>query len=198
MAGMAMYGKTELHYRRIDWMPLSIPISLVQGTIRSPEFRATRGEPYWVEVALQEGSIEREEMSCLLGTTHRFEGRCKATPSVVDLHWSISEGGHIVASGDSSDQVGGNSQERLLGEFHPNDGGPYVLELTVRRDGTALNVAHPQLGVVLDLFERDGLAMGEWFGQLGSFIVAGVGALILAICLIIKIKRRRQVSTNAT
>lgn len=171
-----MYGETEFKYRRIEWMPASIPISLVPGTVRSPEFRATRDEPYWVEVAVQEGTV---------------------TPSAVDLHWSISEGGRIVASGDSSDSAGGNSQERLLGQFHPSDGGPYVLEATVRRDGAALNVAHPRLNVVLDLFEADGLAMSEGFGRLESRVIAAVGALILTICLIIQIVRRRRVSTKA-
>jgi hypothetical protein len=95
-------------------------------------------------------------MSCLLGTDPLAQKECVATPSVVDAYWTISESGRIIASGDSSDPAGGNDGYRLLGAFRPSDEGPYVLELTVRRDGTALDIAHRRLNVVLDLFEADG------------------------------------------
>jgi hypothetical protein len=57
VVGGAMFGETEFKYRRIKWTPLTMPVSLARGTIRSPDFRVTRGETYYVESALpQEGS----------------------------------------------------------------------------------------------------------------------------------------------
>jgi hypothetical protein len=185
--GLSLFAANEFYSRRVVWFPLSMPVSLTPGTVNSGEFWATPREPYDIELAVNARPSDPQRTRCLLGPLGNV---CADAPSVVDLSWTISERGSVVASGDSNPPAGGNLEERLLGWFRPANKGPFVLHATVRKDSSALSEYHPHLDVILDLFERDGLAIGEAFGSLFALGIGGLGLIVLAVYGI-ALRRRR-------
>ena len=185
LAGLALFAQTEIHFRGIAWTAVSVPLPLSQTTLTSPQFLTTPGEPYDVEIDIDKPVADQGKLGCLIGADLQPEKDCPAIASAIDASWKIIQDGHAVASGDSNSADGGNNVMRLLGEFRPTSKRPYVLEFTTRKDAAALAPYQPKIDVVIDLFERDGLAMGQAFGEIEALGVSGLGAITLLMCLIL-------------
>jgi hypothetical protein len=198
LSGAALYGWTYYEYARHDWTPLSMPISLTPGSLQTKEFRLDRGLSYDVLLHLDPKTIDQQRMACLSGSEPESEAACKNTPTVVDISWAILENGGPVAVGNSRDFWGGNSFERLLGPFQPTHDGRYTLSVEIHKDASVLAVAHPELQVVIDLFERDGLAMSVGFGELEATVVFASGLCLSLLGAVPKILRRRRERSAAT
>jgi hypothetical protein len=192
IAGAAIYGDTYYDLGRLNWTPLSVPVSLAPGKIRTSEFRLVHNIPYDVELSFDRGKIDSQRLGCLSGSDIEPETDCQNTPSVVDLSWVISRAGQVVATGSSSPSEGGNQFERLLGGFRPNDDGRYTLSAEIQQDASALNVANPRLQVVIDLWKRDDIAMGEGFGGLLAGGVIIVGLILIALAAMTYLRRRKR------
>jgi hypothetical protein len=192
LSGAALYDRTDRKYARHDWIPLSTPIVLTPGSLQTKEFKLDRGIPYDVELEFDQGGMDAQRMACLSGSESQKEAACKEIPSVVDMSWVILENGRPVAHGNSIDYWGGNSFERLLGSFQPEHDGRYVLTVEIHKDASLLNAAHPRLRVVIDLFERDGIAMNVGFGELEATVFFAFGFCLCLLGAGPKILRRRK------
>lgn len=198
LSGAALYGWTYYEYARHDWTPLSMPISLTPGSLQSKEFRLDRGVHYDVELLFDSKTMDRQRMACLSGSEPQAELACKDVPSLVDFSWTILENGRPVGAGNSNDFRGGNSFERLLGPFQPTRDGRYTLSVENHKDASVLEEAHPKLQVVIDLFERDGIAMGRGIGELMAAAAFVLGLLLLLLGAVLKVLRHRRDLGSAT
>lgn len=191
--GMATYFATQSKYGRIDWTPLSLALPLSAGTTTSQQFRTTPGRLYDIVIDVNGQPDKQQKARCLLGATFDPEKDCPNIATVVDASWRILESGRVAANGDSNWTNGGNNVERLIGEFRAGGKGPYVLEFTTRKDAAALAPYYPKLNVIIDLFERDGLAMGQTISRLTALLVAAAGGATLFIRLIgMRVRARRE------
>ena len=192
IAGAAIYGDMYYDLGRLNWTPLSVPVSLAPGKIQSTEFKLVHNVPYDVELSFDRGKINSQRLGCLSGSDIEPETECQNTPSVVRLSWVISRAGQVVATGSSSPYEGGNQFERLLGGFKPNDDCRYTLSADVQMDGSALNVANPRLQVVIDLWKRDDIAMGEGLGSLAAGGVVVIGLILVVLAAVTNLRRRKR------
>lgn len=192
IAGAAIYGDTYYDLGRLNWTPLSLPVSLAPGKIQTAEFKLVHNVPYDVELSFDRGKIDSQRLGCLSGSDIEPETNCPSTPSVVDLSWIISRAGQVVATSSSSPSQGGNQFERLLGGFRPNHDGRYTLLAEIQKDGSALDFANPQLQVVIDLSKRDDIAMGEGFGALEAGRATVVGLVLLTVAAVTRLRRRKK------
>ena len=123
-----------------EWMPLNLPVTLEQGEIRTPEFTTDLDGQYMVELFVED-QPETDRMDCLLGTAYVLPERCKDTPEVLDLSWTLASGQSVVAQGGTSkDNWGfwGSGSGRGIGRFTAQKGGQYTLTVNVHKDATVL------------------------------------------------------------
>lgn len=148
--------------------PLEMPISLSRGNIRTNEFVINVPSKYSVYVEVDR-KPDFDNLDCLVG----FGGdRCKATPSVLDVSWKLTQSGETVAEGGAkSDPRTFETRKALdrgLGVFTVTEAGRFVLDVEVLGDSSQLNAANPRLGVA----EQGGMYW-EFRSQTG---------LVLGIC----------------
>ncbi len=166
------------------WVPLNVPISLSRGHIRTPEFKINVESTYEIRIGVSR-RFDFWGVPCLIGVS-----LCDGNPAALQMAWSLSHGGRILANGTSNgDQgaIGGtDAMRRILGDFQAGKG-IYVLDLDILQDGSRLNSASPRLVV----FE----AGFEWYhaDAMGRDIL--FLSLLLAVagtCLIIRSARSRR------
>jgi hypothetical protein len=127
-------------------------IDLKPGTITLPEFQVDKKGIHLIELAV-ERNMPLDDLECLL------EFPREKNPSlepVVDIEWTLTSGNSMVATGSSRKEKGGGWGQyifRTLGRFDGVPRTPYVLELTILRDGSALAPANPR--IVLNLYKDD-------------------------------------------
>jgi hypothetical protein len=131
IAGAALYGDIYYDLGRLNWVPLSVQVSLAPGKIQTSEFKLVHKVPYDVELSFDRSEIGSKNVGCLSGSDIEPQIDCKDTPSIVDLSWAISERGQIVAIGSSNPSGGGNQTERLLGGFRPDRDAQYTLSAEI-------------------------------------------------------------------
>ena len=189
-AGMAFLIAAAFFYiqsirdERLNLQPLSLPVSLVPGTIRTPEF--TADIDYWdYEIAIDfDTKVSRQRMDCLLDGEANPD-RCNDIPNLIDISWELFEGDRTAFEGNSGTASGmmeepGVRYERTIGTFKAQKGHRYTLVLHVKRDASELNSANPKIVVqILRGFWEDH-AMGVGFGKLFAGILGLLGIAILA------------------
>lgn len=190
LAGFGVYGKTYYDFGRLNGRPFSMPISLIPGRLKTNEFELHRKVLYDVQLVFDKANMDPQRTACLSGA-NTSERVCKGLASVVDISWTVLESNRPVAHGTSADLSGGNEGERIIGSFRPSRSGPYSLSAEVRKDGSALDVADPQLQIVIDLFEGDGIAMSQAFGTIEAAISCGLGVLSLLLSAWFRARRRK-------
>jgi hypothetical protein len=170
---------------RLHPQPLSLPVSLTSGLIRTPEFTADIDS--WVyDIAIDfDTKVDQPRLDCLLGGEAGLD-RCDGASNLIDISWELFDGGRIVADGNSGSTSGimvepGVRYERTIGTFKAQKGHHYTLVLHVNRDASELNSANPNIVVQISRgFWEDrviGIALGKLFagisGLLGLTILAG-------------------------
>jgi hypothetical protein len=171
----ASHGRTALDYG----------VNLHQGKIRTPEFEAKVNGVYILYIQVRAGKIDFQREECLLDLESFHPERCSTIPNVVDLSWTLSSGGKVVAD-DTSEQAykggaaGPGYERREIGRFRAWRGERYVLDVNFLRDPGELNIAGPKLVAE---------SMPDWHAfsiQIGSFVcgllVALTGTLLLIYC----------------
>ncbi|NLV43623.1 MAG: hypothetical protein GXY07_03885 [Candidatus Hydrogenedentes bacterium] len=122
-------------------------VNLKPGTITLPEFQVNMEGQYEIVLAV-ERNLPRDDLDDLLGG----QPTLNSPGSVVDLKWTLTSGNSIVASGSSRNEKGGGWGQyvyRTIGRFDGLPQTPYVLEVNILRDGSALAPANPRIAVWL-------------------------------------------------
>lgn len=173
-----------VQYERLNLQPLSLPVSLVPGTIRTPEFKTDF--EYWnYEIA-----VDWDAKTGTLWTS----------PMLMDVSWQLFEGANIAAEGNSQQDGGGVDAEpgilyeRRIGSFRAQKGHRYSLVLHVNGVASDQNSTHPRIVVQVPKGYWEDHAMGVGFQKLyaGVSAIFGLAALIGAYAL----WKRRQRSTK--
>jgi hypothetical protein len=134
---------------------LDMPISISVGVVKTPEFSVKRGN---YEITIQvERRLPLGQLDCLMGTDMLSQAsHCKKFDyeALLEADWMVWDGDHVVAQGNVSGEHGKGSvsddtMDRYLGSFKGESNKKYVLEVKFKKDGTALNVTHPHLIVML-------------------------------------------------
>jgi hypothetical protein len=168
----------------LNLQPLSLPVSLVPGTIRTPEFKTDI--EYWdYEIAIDfETNVDRLRMDCFVGGEANSD-RCSSIPNLIDISWELFEGERVAFQGNSRSTPGMMREprvryERIVGTFRAQKGHQYKLVLHVNRDASQLNSANPKVVVQILRGYWEDHAMRVGFGKLFAVILGLIGMTILA------------------
>jgi hypothetical protein len=151
LAGLeANPGNRKLHpYRHSD---VDMPVSLVLGTIQTPEFPVTS---QWYDIIVQvEKPLPLRQMRCMMGVTSGpLESKdCSSNDPLLQADWTVWDGERLVANGSVPDTCACIFEDRhiyqSLGSFAGEAGKKYIVQVRFTKDGTLLNVANPHLIVI--------------------------------------------------
>jgi hypothetical protein len=127
-----------------EWEPLSRPFRVEPGFEVVAPFQVGHSEEYEVMIDFE---LPRDRRPIAWGT---FNDQVAA----VDLTWSVSENGTIVAAGDSPryppNWYGGERHGRDIGIFRAQSGHHYVFTATVKNGAVALNDLAPRVRIALN------------------------------------------------
>lgn len=150
--------------------PLSVPLSLKRGEYTSPFFKTDLDDDYQIEIYFL--------------PYHR-------TP--LDLDWKIvDEGGALIQSGNySEDQQMGGNDAILERHYRPKRGSRQRIMVSIHQDvqapapdfDTRLHIGLPE--------RRLELAYGSPAAIMWAAIVAGAGAIMLLVVVILRVVRRQ-------
>lgn len=167
-------------------MPIRFPFELRAGARRAAEFRARLDTTFIVMFELERDLYTGR---CLLGDPDVAPEHCTGVPAVLDLAWSVTSDGKIVASGDSGGRVPGYTWNftvaRVIGRFDGVKGRSYTVNVESRKNGKVLNTAGPSVAIQADslavqrkypgVFKAQVLAV-PWL-KLGAVALAAIGVL---------------------
>ena len=146
----AAAGSVPVYY---GLMPVRVPFELREGATRTAEFRAKLDTTYIVMIEL-ERMPPWFDWKCYLGDQSIYSGQCTGEPSVVDLAWSVTSDGQVVASGDTRNRVHGlpwsDTISPVIGRFDGAKGRSYVVHVESRMDGRLLDSGGPNIAVQAD------------------------------------------------
>lgn len=173
---------------------LEFVVDLKPGGITSPEFRVGMKGHY--EIRLEaEHNLPLDDLEVLLGIQPALINQ--SVEPVVDIEWTLTSGDSVVASGASRNEKGGGVGDRAfrtIGRFDGLPKIPYVLELNILGDGSALAPANPQIAVGLDSEDLvDLIIIPRFKTRMITVFVVIIVTLFLAFVLIF---RRRNTGNN--
>lgn|ERR1700722_2515359 len=130
-----------------------MPISLVAGRVRTPEFSVRKRSQY--DIMLQfEKPLPFRQMVCMVGVTSSPLDKkdCGKGDPIVRVDWTVWDDGRIVEWGSIRDNCGclftNENIFKQVGSFPLEGGENYVVQVHFTKDGSALNVASPHLIVI--------------------------------------------------
>lgn len=187
-AGIALYGARVLWSCTRTDVPVDLPISMAIGHVHTSEFKVNRNAPYDIELEVQK-KIPFDLLNCLLGTSMAATStdlqECPDRPSVVRMSWVLKSNGHVVARGSTDDhRVGawaGDTISRDLGYFQTQSGRPYVLDVDVLKDGSALGPGNPRLKVKVSAAIYEDEVLGTAIVGVLAVGLALVGVILLLV-----------------
>lgn len=151
LTGIFVFGGFLLLAATVVDHPVSMPVSLAVGQVKTPEFRVYVSQYYIVGITVKR-RLPLDVLNCMLGisTGPLDPTNCDKKP-VLQADWRLWSSGEIVGRGSSvSDRGGGwanDSVECNIGNFKGEFGKKYVLVVDFTRDGTPLAVTDPHLMV---------------------------------------------------
>ena len=173
------------------WQPLELPVDLKPGTIRTPDFAASRDTDYLL--IIERASNYRAD--CLLGMPVS-RPRCDI-PEILDVNWTVLASGTIAASGSSryyrAGWWSGGRTARKIGQFRATKGLRYTVILDIPRDQSELNPAallvqtHPRAWKDPHV----GQALDRTLRVLATLTLAAAALLILATGWLVRRFRKR-------
>lgn len=193
-----LYAKSLADEHGRNWKPLMLPLSLSQGVIKTPELGADLDGNY--EILIQfDKKIGFNQMECFLGTVTPKGVRpswCKGIPNLIDISWSLFEGQSVISEGDSGYYPGGvwsDKVERHIGVFRAQKGHRYTLVLNVKRNASELNIANPQLVIMVPQDEGEGYGALIAIENLGALTLALIGAAVIFVqILLLKFSQKKS------
>ncbi|MGH9455646.1 MAG: hypothetical protein ACRD2O_16935 [Terriglobia bacterium] len=194
-SGAGLYAKSIADEHARNWKPLVLPVSLTQGTIKTPELGANLDGDYDIiiefdrKVALDrtDWKITLHRMDCLLGVLTPNGVRpdwCKGIPNLSDISWILFEGKDVISDGNSGYYPGGvwsAKVERHIGRFTAQKGHRYTLVLNVKRDASQLNADNPTLVIMVPQEESEGYGALRELQKLGALILALAGGTLVLV-----------------
>jgi hypothetical protein len=161
--------------------PLRIALPIVSGATVQKSFTPDLTEKYQVNL-----DFEKPVTPLTIGTFMK-------EMQTVDMAWSVSAGGKIVASGESASYPknwygAGAKQGWVIGEFPALKGTTYLLQAKVRSGPADLNSANPHIEVEVDASRLTDYSYGESFRLLlksAGRMVASLGLLLLLVAAIL-------------
>lgn len=186
----------------INDFPLDVPLPAKTGTFTLPPFSPSNTYGHSVQMRLND-SRPWNEILCETGakdwTNH--SGHCGGRTPDLDLEWSVSENGRVVATGSTTktDYItsyktnSGTFAERELGYFQGESGHTYQMAIALRGDPAKLAALKPRLQVQLG----STYGMGEGIAALVALFICGVaflGALIGVVRALLRPRRPSPVS----
>jgi hypothetical protein len=151
LAGLkANAGNRKLHqYRHSD---VDMPVSLVPGTVQTPEFSVTSE---WYDIIVQaEKPLPFLQMQCMMGVTSGplESNHCSSNDPLLQADWTVWDGEQLVGNGSIPDSCACAFENKhiykSLGSFAGQAGKKYIVQVRFTKDGTPLNVANPHLIVI--------------------------------------------------
>jgi hypothetical protein len=130
--------------------PVSMPVSLAVGEVRTPEFVVDLNWIYLIKIEVKK-KLLNDELNCLNFYLDPNDSDHCDRESPIQASWTLWSDDKVVCRGvskkdrnfmESVDQV-----EYPIGSFKAESGKKYVLEVHFTRDGTRLSVADPHLDV---------------------------------------------------
>ncbi len=129
-----------------------MPVSLAEGTVRTPEFPVKR-QAYLIMIRAEK-RLPLADMNCMMGlTTGPLDStNCDKEP-LLQADWTVWDNGQFVHRGKAHLRDGGgwakDSIDKYLGNFVGKAKKKYVLEVKFMKDGSRLNVTNPRLIVMM-------------------------------------------------
>ena len=132
-----------------------IPISLVAGRVRTPEFPVEKRSQLYDIMLQVEKPLPFLRMQCMLGATSGplDKKNCEKDDPIVRADWTVWEDGRMVQWGSIPDHhcaciFTDENIFKQIGSFPLEAGKKYVVQVHFTKDGSALNVANPHLIVI--------------------------------------------------
>jgi len=176
-----------------NWTPLTLPISLTPGEVRSPEFTTDLQGRYLVNLVLQPmPDLPKEQ--CRLGVNW-WPYTCKEE-AAVHLDWQVvDDGGSVIASGPYK-PLSVSGSEVTFAVFQAKRGVHQRIVLRIDRDAGELNAAHPKIVVEAGPEYWEALADFSGFAVQWAEIVGTLGCVWLLIALLYRTFSRRRESRS--
>jgi|SRR5271157_1744402 len=197
VAGLLFYGTWVLWNVLIVTHPVSMPVSLAVGNVRTPEFRVNLNRYFIIKVEAQK-RLSPDILDCMMGISlgPLDPNNCKeGNEPLLQANWTLWSDGRIVNQGSSEDHRGrgGWAQdevERDIGVFKGESGKKYVLDVNFTRDGRALAVTDPHLKVEVAGAYYEDKMVADYVYSLLFFVIEAIG-LTLIISSAIRYRRKR-------
>jgi len=157
-----------------NFRPLSMELPLKQGEYTSAVFKTDLDENYMIQIELAD-------------PTRRAIGLNKN--AILDLDWRIvDESGTVIQQGTENTLLSWANNVNL-GEYHPKRGGRQRLIVDVHRE-----IEEPKgSSVTLEINsteDPEGMAIGAYMSFWWACIVAGPGAILLLVLLVLRVVRK--------
>ena len=130
---------------------IDIPVSLAEGTVRTPAF-AVKPEAYFIYLQAEK-HLPFTDLVCMMAMAiGPCDGsKCPEEP-ILQADWVVLDGDRIVARGRSPNAARGFFTDehifKNLGWFMGEANKTYTVDVTFTKDGTPLNVCNPHLIVI--------------------------------------------------
>jgi biopolymer transport protein ExbD len=166
------------------WVPLSMPIPLGRGHVRTTPFRIDAASTYEIEIIVGRKGGD-DGVPCFA-----LDLECGGRRSA-EVAWRLYGGGRELVRGNSEGGGGfggTDSVGRILGDFAAREG-VYVLDLEVSGDGSDLDAGGPRLMV----YEAGGARSAAFERVLQAFIVLLTLSLAGASLIVHEVLAERRV-----
>jgi hypothetical protein len=175
--------------RSRDWHTVIAPLSFQSGTIQHVHLGKDLNGKYEIDIEFQDVSSP-EHLGCLAGNARFDPVHCVGAPDIVDASWKLYENERLVQEGNSSDYLGvvfsSPIIERRIGQFRAVKPRDYSLVVSVNRDASQLDSAHPKIKVQVPMDAMEGYYLGVAIEQIETIILCFVGALVVLAALYVR------------
>lgn len=200
----SLFAVAVVDERSRNFEPLSLPITMISGTIKTQELGNDLSGDYYISINL-ERKFEYHRMECLLGGVETNQTRptwCAGIPDLIDISWTLYEGTNVVYQGNSErypSVAWSNTVNRQIGKFAAHRGSRYVLVLDVKRDASELNIADPKLVVMASLAESESQRIAIGVEKFVAIVLALIGGtIVLGRFLFLEFRGRAPDSSNVS
>lgn len=182
IAGTWVYGHSEFRESHTNWTPVTLPLSLVPGTIRTPEFVTDRDDVYEIRLEF-DNAPGAEKIGCYPLAPKAITEACEQAPPLLDVSWQLFEGDKRVSAGNSprGGIVYGAPIWLTIGDFKGRKKHRYVLVLFIKRDASELVQTHPRVVVGISRWRYEGIGLRVAVEQAEGIALGLLGILLLPI-----------------
>lgn len=177
--GVIVFGLWILWAGILVVQPVSMPISLAVGEVRTPEFKVYVNKYYIISIEAKK-RLPFDVLNCMMGISLN-PNNCGKEP-ILQAKWTLWSDSQIVGQGSSDEHRGGgwenDTVQCIIGNFNGRLGDRYVLVVDFTKDGSPLAVTDPRLKVHL---------ADAYYGMTGTIYVSSLFVLIETIGIVLLI-----------